>query len=271
MKKWILPFVVAAGLSWLALQRTDFSLDKISAPLVLETDEIDGMSALQQSYHFLGKGKQSFAFESADGETVLKFFNRSYFQMPWYSFLFSKEVEKRRRREFFYLHSYPLAEKFFRSQTGILYLHLGKTRGLPTVTLRDKASRVFSVDLNEVPFVLQRKGEPFYSVLQAIYEQRGNKGLMFALDVFLEMIATRIARGVADADHDVEHNFGFLDGRPFHLDPGRLYLRDFSEKESFDHEWWSSTHSLRKWLRKKYPETVALFDERVQLQKNGPK
>lgn len=264
----LIPLLVAVSLAWIAMEQTDFSYDKIAVPLTAEGVEVgtqEILQVLQQPFHFLGKGRQSFVFESADGKTVLKFFNRRYFQMPWYAFAMPKEIKKRSQREFFYLHSYPLAEKFLSSETAILYSHFGKTKALPTVKVTDRASRIFSISLNDVPFVLQRKGDPFYPALETLQKNQGNEGLLSALDAFLELIAHRISLGIGDADHDVKHNFGFLDGKPFHIDPGRLYLCDFSKKETLTLEWWRATHSLRKWLVHTYPDIVSIFDERQRV------
>ena len=194
---------------------------------------------------------------------MLKFFNRKYFQLPWYIFALrdpEKEEKKREQREFFYLKSYALAEKFLREQTGLLYVHFGKTEQLGVVHIKDQASRVFSVDLNRVPFVLQKKGEPFYSALQEIQKERGDGAFLAAIDDFLHMIAYRISLGISDHDHDVEHNFGFLDGKPLHFDPGRLSLCDLSSESSCSYEWWAATHSLRKWIQEEYPDLVSPFD-----------
>lgn len=84
------------------------------------------------------------------------------------------------------------------------------------------------------------------------------------LEGFLQIVASRIAQGIADADHDVEHNFGCMDGRVFHLDPGRLFVDDLSGQERKAHEWWSATHNLRKWLAQNLPELVPVFDARLQ-------
>lgn len=266
--KYLIPFGVALSLSWIAMERTDFSYQKIAIPLLVEGKEPgsrDVLQILQQPFRFLGKGRQSFVFESEDGKTVLKFFNQKYFQIPWYAFLFPKEIKKRNQREFFYLNSYKIAETFLSRETAILYLHNGKTKELPSVQITDRASRSIHINLNDVPFVLQRKGEPFYSTLEAIQRKEGNKGLLIALDGFLALIANRISLGIGDTDHDVEHNFGYLDGRPFHIDPGRLYLCNFTEKDLQNHEWWRATHSLRKWLQRQYPDVVPLFDERQKM------
>lgn len=252
-----------------ACWRGTFSLDAIAGPLNTEGSELGSLDirrAINQPYHFLGEGRQSFAFVSADGKTVLKFFNRKYFQVPWYTFYnLEKETKKRKQREMFYRESYLIAEKFLPKQTGLLYVHLGKTRELPKVRLTDRTNQEFIVDLNEVPFVLQRRGEMLYCALQEIQKSKGDEALLESLQCFLEMIAYRISLGIGDGDHDVEHNFGFLDGKPFHLDPGRLFFSDFSDPSKKDHEWWAATHSLRKWVEEQYPEFVVQFDELVEV------
>jgi hypothetical protein len=130
----------------------------------------------------------------------------------------------------------------------------------------DKASRPFVIDLNTTPFVLQRKGVPLYPALKEIYAAQGPEGLCQTIDSFLGVIAQRIANGISDADHDVEHNFGFLEGKLQMFDPGRL---SFSQHLSPQHEWWSATHRFRIWLQKECPEAVSYFDHVVQTKQMG--
>jgi hypothetical protein len=251
----IAVFVVAIALSLLAHWRTSFSPHVIAAPL--ENVCCETKLLLDQNFTFLGKGRQSFAFVSSDGKTVLKFFNKNYFQMPWYTFLLSNtEAEKKKRdlRKKYFSEGYLIAEKYLPEQTGLLYVHYGSTKNLPKVCVKDQANRNFTIDLNHVTFILQRKGEPFFSSLEKLYETEGKSPFFAAIDQYLDLIRLRISLGIADGDHDIEHNYGLLDGKPFHLDPGRLYLRDFSDKNALAHEWWVGTHELRKWLKAKYPE-----------------
>ncbi len=249
----ILIFVFS--LCCIAQQRSTFSPVVIAAPMLDECKEAS--IPIDQNYHFLGKGRQSFAFVSQDGKTVLKFFNKNYFQMPWYSFaLPNKEDEQKKRnlRKKYFSEGYAIAEKYLQEQTAILYVHYGKTQNLPKVKVKDQANRIFTIDLNQVPFVLQRKGEPLFSSLQKIYEQEGKDAFISAIDQYLNLVNLRISLGIADGDHDIQHNYGFLDGKPFHLDPGRLYLADLSDQKTRLHEWWVGTHQLRKWLTINYPE-----------------
>ncbi len=253
--------LVAVLLSWIAIERTDFSLSKISAPLMQKQIEVlpfEIEKMLSQPFHYLGQGRQAFVFVSEDGKVVLKFFNAKYLQMPWYGslpFWKDKETLKRQKRREFYAESYLLAQERMKEETGILYVHLGKTdRPLTAVSLKDKASRLFQIDLNQIPFVLQKRGEPFYPKLT-------KENLSETIDSFLQLIAKRISYGIADADHDVEHNFGWLEGKLLHLDPGRFSLLErLDDPKRIEQEWWSATHRFRLWLQKHHPECISFFD-----------
>lgn len=254
---------IATSLSLVALYRTEgFSPQIIKAPLIYTSNEgisLEAREILEQPFRYLSKGRQSFVFVSNDGKTVLKFFNKTYISMPWYAF-FSQEKEKlkREKRRFFYENSYQIAKDTFGEE--ILYLHQAETTDLPLVKLVDRASRTFEIDLNAVPFVLQRKGTPFYEHLKDVQLVKGNEALYFEIDRFLETIASRIGKQIADADSDIEHNWGIIDGELFHLDPGRLYL---DPNLDVDNEYRCATRKFYKWLNRNYPEAGIYFKKQL--------
>lgn len=268
MKRLSLALFLAFSFFYTAHLCTDgFSQRFIQGPLtsekaILASNQIK--QALSQPFHYLGKGRQCFVFESLDGQYVLKFFNQKYLQMPWYSFLFQeKEKRKRDKRRVFYETSYEIA--FFELGEEILYLHMSPSQDLPKTEIQDKAYRKFCIDLNTVPFVLQRKGEPFYEHLEKVYSQEGDEGLLREIDTFLGQIALRISKKIADADADIEHNWGYVDGKIFHLDPGRLYLDpSLGEKERQLGEWRNATHRFQKWLRKTHPEAAHYLQKKLR-------
>ena len=252
------PFFVAGILIAIAYFRVDYQPTQFSS--ALNGDHHETIALLDQPFTFLGKGRQSFAFVSEDGNNVLKFFNKKYFKIPWYN-ISKRELLKRAKREKFFKESYLVAGQFLKEETGLISCHFEKTRGLPKVLLKDKASRTFTIDLNEVSFVIQRKGKPFYSTLEEVYASRGKEGLCLEFRRYFQLIAKRISLSIEDGDHDVEHNYGYLDGNPFQLDPGRLLKGDLFDQKKTDHEWWVATHAFRKWLEKKHPDMVSNFDE----------
>lgn len=268
MKRIFFILFIAVSLSWIAYTRTDgFSFSLITGPLLSQSAppiHSDTKRALSQTFHYLGKGRQSFVFESADGKYVLKFFNQKYFQMPWYSFFSEKkERVKRALRRHFYENSYEIAFREFGDE--ILYLHLGSSQELPIISIRDRPGREYIADLNQLPFVLQRKGIPFYQGLNAVYQQKGIKGLCEEIDAFLAAISHRIEKKIADRDSDVEHNWGYVDGHLFHLDPGRLYRDDqLVEPARVEMEWRTATRNFHKWLQNHYPDAAKYLENSLK-------
>jgi hypothetical protein len=210
----------------------------------------------------LGKGRQSFAFVSEDGKWVIKFFNQSYFRLPFYLAWMPSERAKRERRCRFYRESYPLAAAELKEETGIVYLHLGPSNvALPRLILRDQKGRRHDLDLNAYPFVLQRKMEPFYQTLEQLPLEAG-------IEQFVSLVAKRIGKRICDADHEVEANFGVYQGKVIQLDPGRLYFEEhLLEPARFQQEWWSATHRFRKWLEVKHPESIPCFERALEAAK----
>lgn len=258
MKRWILTFFAVCSLIWVACVRTDgFSPSMIEGPLFTALDNPPSpeiSEILSQPFHYLSKGRQTFVFESADGKYVLKFFNQKYLQLPWYTFFVEKkEKAKRALRRHFYENSYQIA--FREMGDEIVYLHLGPSSRLPVVKVTDRAGRHHHLDVTHLPFVLQRKGILFYEALNEIYEKEGFLGLKREIDSFIAAIDRRISKKIADGDHDVEHNWGYVDGHIFHLDPGRLYYDPtLDEPCRVKQEWYRATHNFVKWLKKHHPD-----------------
>jgi hypothetical protein len=260
--------IIAALLTICALVYVSFdffSIESISGQLFGEPAgdlSEEASQALSQPYHYLGKGKQAYAFVSEDGKWVLKFFNQKYFKLPFWAFLLPGEKIKREKRRKFYELSYGIAAKTLKEETGIRYLHQGPSLSpLPHLLATDNLGRSHRIDLNGTPFVLQRKAAAFYPALKAMAPEEQDAHI----DQFLFLIATRIDRKIGDKDHNVEDNFGVLEGKVIHLDPGRLYYEEaLWDPEKLQYEWWSATHQFRKWLTKNAPGLVTTFDERIK-------
>lgn len=275
MIRWVVSILVAFALGTIAIIRTEnFSVEAISGPLTAENSSSfssEVAARLAQPYRYLSHGRQAYVFISEDGQTVLKFFKRAYHSMPWYGTLLpiwwrEQEIAKREKRHQFYLQSYQIAEKEFKEETGLLFVHFGQLgEVLPRICLVDKASRSHEIDLNQVPFVLQKKGEPFYPFL---LQQR--KTLEGTIDLFLSQIAERIAKGIADGDQDVQNNFGWVEGKLLHFDAGRFFYDEtLKDSDRCKHEWWRATHHFRDWLEKEVPEVLPSFDEKIRTLQEG--
>lgn len=133
--------------------------------------------ALNQNYFFLGDGQQFYAFLSEDGTTVLKFFRHDHFGpkqfvrlLPSPSFLEplkQKILNSQARDNLSRLYeSVRLSFETCKEESGLLYLHLGKTAEKMEVILHDKIGVQHKVDLAAIPFFLQKRADPFCPSLE---------------------------------------------------------------------------------------------------------
>lgn len=259
--KWIVPLFVAASLCGIVYWRTDgFTPSIIEVPLLEQTDATSSEISIPSTFRYLARGKQMFAFEN--GDLVLKFFNSTELKIPWYPLKQKSQIrwgEKIR----IYPESYPLALQHLKEETGLLVVHLGRSdRIFPTVELTDKAGRRFSVDLNQVPFVLQKKGKSsFYRALQTTHS---NEELQQLIDSYLAFHTHRIAHCIADYDRDIKRNYCWDGTEIQYIDPARFFFEPrLKEEKRAQLEWWKATHRLRKWLVQHAPSQVDAFDQKV--------
>ena len=261
--RFLIPVVVALGLSAIALWRTDgFSPASIQVPLLESKDLVSEEVSIPTSYRYLSRGRQAFVFES--GDVVLKLFNVKDLQEP-VAARFPRNSERAKIRWAeklrIYPESYRLAATYLADQTGVLVVHLGQSeKRFPVVELVDKASRRFQIDLNTVPFVIQKKGiGSFYQSLQS-----GRLDQM--IDAFLSFHQKRIGLNIADHDRDIKRNYCWNGDSLQYIDPARFFYEPrLSDPERRKLEWWKATHRLRKWLVKHAPDRVESFDNKVNL------
>jgi hypothetical protein len=234
----------------------------ISAPLLEE--RADSLSsevelALSARYHYLGRGRQAYAFESGDGKWVIKFFNQKYLRTPFWATFFPKVGAKREKRRQFFETSYKIAAKILKKETGILYLHQGRAlEELPHLSLTDKGGRSHLINLNEVPFVLQKKAAPLILNSLSLEELDRITAELLAIVTF------RIEHQIRDEDRNIFDNYGMIDGQLVHIDPGRLYFeKNPWNLETLKYEWWCATHRFKKWLASNAPDRVPAFEKAV--------
>ncbi len=253
-KYYILPELVKATqyilfsllLGFWAYYRTDgFHLWKLSP--AEDSLPIEGSSLatfFTQPYHYLDRGRQSFVFESADKQYVIKFFDRTYTELPFWASLLpperkEREVAKRRYRAQLYRTGYQIAFDELRRESGLIAIHFEPTEQLPPLHIQTKAGRKLQIDLNRTAFVLQKKAVPFTERLAAAKES------------YCALLDLRISRGIGDYEHHIDRNFGWLEEELIFLDPGRLYRdptlttnkRAAQERELF-------TARFEKWRKK---------------------
>ena len=266
MRYWVTG-LVALCLTALAIWRTDgFSIASIKSPLLSTADPISFSTwEWPAQFRYLGRGRQMFAFESEDGAYVLKFFNQNNLETPWYVRLFGSTKEKKRWAEKIriYPESYRLAIAHLPEETGLLHVHMGtSSSNYPSVTLIDKASARYTIDLSRVPFVLQKKGQG--SFLKALIAAQEEGKIDAVIDAFLAFHAKRIGHHIADHDKDIKRNYCWEKNRPLYIDPARFFYEPrLSDSARCHLEWEKTTYRLRIWLSRHAPEAILILDEKL--------
>lgn len=185
-----------------------------------ETEQLDVM--LSQPFHYLAAGSQSYAFVSEDGKVVLKFFRMKHKAFYLKDLWMGDRSQERKENLFSIYASHKMAFEEMKKDAGLIYLHLNKTTHLnKKVKLIDRLHRSYTVDLDQVEFVVQEKADLIFDRLKTLIKNK--KELNVALAEVMHLVSRRIQNGIADHDKAVTHNFGFVGDRAIQLDVGRIY------------------------------------------------
>lgn len=220
---------------------------------------------LSQPYYYYGCGHQCFAFISEDGQTILKFFKYADHAPPSWTAKIPllnriksfrpcriQYVLWKKERDF---KGYMLAFEQFKEESGLLDLHLRPTTcEYPTLTLYDKLSIRHQLDLNKVPFVLQRKAIPAYTQFSHWIANGDIEKARRAITEILSLCSHRISQQIDDYDADFHSNLGFFKESPIYIDPGRFSLSS-TPLPSAEFERLKSL--LKTWFSKHYPPLVS--------------
>lgn len=236
-------------------------------------NEID--LALSQNFHYLGKGCQSYVFLSDDGNYVIKFFKYQRFTPQSWLNLFSfipyvndyrlGKIEQKKKKLEDIFTSWKLAFDELQAETGLVFVHLNKTKELnKDVVLFDKMGIRHVLAIDNYEFLIQRRA---FMLTDALSDemQSGHidhaKGL---LDNLFTTLLSEYNRGLGDNDHALMQNTGVLNGMPIHIDVGQFVKNEtFKETHVQAQEIFNKTYKFRIWLKKKYPELAVYLDEKL--------
>ncbi len=234
-------------------------------PSLNDVDSQNLKAILDQPYFYIGKGAQCYAFESKDGEYVLKFFKFKHLKpnlfvdalpsiSPFKAFK-EQAIERKKRKLISVFNGYDLAYRENREASELIYLHLVPTTDLHlNVLVYDKIGFERNIELDPVVFLIQRKGETLRTHLRNLLDHENLAGAKEAMAEILSMYISEYKKGIYDHDHGVLHNTGFVDGKPFHLDVGKLNQDDRMKEKGYykfdlEHVIWK----IDVWVKANYP------------------
>lgn len=234
-------------------------------PLLPEEEKI-WADVAEKPWHYLGKGCQSYVFESDDGKYVLKFFKyqryRPHFWLEAISFLppvqdyLAKKHEKKMKKLNFFIHAWKVAFDELNTESGVVFVHLNKSDNLKkTFTLYDKIGLKHTLPADNLEFLIQRKADMLVPWIQREVAQHDLPKVKRLLDDLVEMFVDEYSRGLSDNDHALMQNTGVFHDKPFHIDVGQFTQEErFKNPRLWHEELYKKTYNFRLWLLKNYPE-----------------
>ena len=272
MKRWVVGVLaLGVGLCFLPGKREPFRLEYVQGEFEvgLESEGEIEKGILVQPFRFLGKGGQVYAFESEDGQWVLKLLRfkslRSRLKnrvISWLPFMgdWEKNFVARRERKFAALfEGYSAAFRLNRETSGLVLLHFHPTQGeFGEVDLYDNEGVRHRLNLDTSVFIVQKKGRPVNEIIDekmALGDVEGAAGLLQRL---LEAHSEGYAKGLYDKDYGLIHNFGFIDDRPLHIDLGKVVYDERMKEASYQKADLERVMGrLKEWLVRHHPEEAA--------------
>lgn len=232
--------------------------------------------ALNQPYHYLGKGCQSYVFSSEDGKYVIKFFKYQRYRLQSWLVYFpplpaivkyrQEKGEKKWNKLNGFVRSWKIAFENLKDETGLVFVHLNKTDEIKRhVTLYDKIGKKHVVDLDQMEFCIQRQASMLCDTLLD-YKSQGNLNEARQLiRQLLNMILSEYSRGLADNDHALMQNTGISQGRPVHIDVGQFVFNEAVKQPTvFYQELFTKTYKFKFWLREHYPELGEYLEQELR-------
>lgn len=234
-----------------------------------QKDQLDQI--LSQKFFYIGKGAQCYAFASEDQQYVLKFFKFKHLKpnllielLPPFGPLKDfreKNRERKKRKLMGVFNGYDLAFREHRHESGLIYLHLLTTKDLNLqANVVDKIGFERQINLDDVVFLIQRKGETLRSRLSRLLRQGLIREAKEDISSILTMYILEYHKGIVDHDHGVMQNTGFIQGMPFHLDIGKLNKEDnIKDREVYKLDFQHVIWKINYWIKTNYPEYYLEF------------
>ncbi len=246
----------------------------LSKPASLEV-----LKALDQPFHFIGRGRQCYAFASLDGKYVLKLPRLDMFELPFwlktcrFSFLdpYRKELLARFSwREKFTLNSFQIAFDELQKETGVIYLHLYQTDDLKnSVVVIDRLGWRYRLDLDKMPFILQQKHSLMLPAFESSLKSGDLKRAEEILEAFIVVIESRSRKGIFNKDSSFLPNFGFDGEKGIQIDIGSFYRKPSMGPEAFEASFRETAKHVHEWLAGIDSEITDWFDQRIEEKCSG--
>ncbi len=248
---------------------------KWEIPALAEVQKARLNEILNQTFFYSGEGGQSYVFLSADQRYVLKFFKFRRFRpsffvkmLPdialWHSYR-NKHIAKREQKLVTAFTGYKLAYDLHRQESGLIFIQLNPSDISRKVTLVDKRHFKRVVNLKNVSYIIQEKGEVLSAALATLLDQRDLERAKQRLDQLFDLYLSEYRKGIYDQDHGVMHNIGVVEDRLFHLDAGK-FIQDehMKQPEYYQKDLTKIALKVQSWIDRKYPQYSQALNQSIE-------
>lgn len=224
--------------------------------------------ALSQLFHYVGRGRQCFAFASEDGQYILKCIRMDRYHLPFWARCLKSQKAKLemqkvlQERAAFIFNSCQIAFHELAEETGVIALHLGRTEDGRKITLVDHSGYRHKVKLGEIAFVLQRRYPLWLTEFKAAVGRSDLSSARKLLDAWLDVVAKRASHGVINRDRGFFGNYGWDGKNVYQIDIGDFYRQPLSFSELREKSIRDSSDAVLEWLEIFSPELAAYFSLR---------
>lgn len=231
---------------------------------------------LANRFYYLGKGSQSYVFESADHKHVIKFYKYpshlrkiSWLKHPLAYRFDPKRVkikEHNEKRLNLSYNSFFLASSVLPVETSVIYAHLNPTHNLNRkITLVDRLKAEYTISLDCMGFIIQKKATPIIPTLRSLLEKNDLQNGKKVVDGMIDVIVSRCQKGISDLDSMLHDNYGWVDDHAIHIDVGR-FVRDENVKnrDACQKEVIRITQPLSDYLAVHAPELYTHYQQKIK-------
>jgi hypothetical protein len=212
-------------------------------------------SLLNQPYFFLGQGKQTFVFESADGTCVLK--------------LFKHTKKKYKKLKISLLGAY-LASTLAQEETGLLFCSInGLQETIEPVTILTKKGKTESIDLTQIPFLLQKRATPLKQTLLRLKMNGNVEEARARIQSIFHLLTSLREKELVDCDGSLirKGNIGYIGDTAVLMDTGKLcVLHDKTKITLHD---LNRLRPLISFCEKSFPEIIPTLEECMLIYKKS--
>lgn len=264
-----------------------FSPKKVTylAPYKIENETDNPENAfclyiLDKEFSYLGKGGQTYVFESADKKYVLKFIRYHKYHTPFwaqirtYLNLCSKKMQialdAKKNRYNLVMKSYKLAYSFLSDITLVEYVHLNQTDYLnKKIVVKDRSGRKHLVDLDKVAFIIQKKVNGLEESIKSGLKNNEKQEVCSLIDSFFDCMGCIAKKNIVNRDFpNMLRNSGVYDKKYIMSDVGSFFLVPKNRKDYLQHQFSNFTDTFRSYIKESAPEYLSFFDNRLQKEKS---